>query len=221
MNISLSLKSVVNWKIPISIGFLWLVHISAIIGISIGYLEFFIPKTPLNLILAFIMLVWIFPLHSTKNILLTLFFFTAGMLVEWIGVHYGFLFGEYYYGDNLGPKLDGVPWLIGVNWAVLVIITGVMANQMFQSRFKRILAGAGLMVFLDFFLEVSAPVFDFWVWENGVAPLQNFIAWFAIAALLHFVFQSFKMKGNSMFSRHLYYCQLAFFAWFYFYNTFL
>ncbi len=221
MNISLSLKSVKDLKILISIGVLWLVHVSGMIGVSMGYTDFFLPKTPLNLSLAFMLLVWVFPINSLKHILLSFTFFAVGMLVEWIGVQYGFLFGEYYYGNNLGPKLDGVPWLIGVNWAVLVIITGAIANHLLKSKFKRILLGAGLMVVLDFFMEASAPVFDFWVFSEGIAPFQNYLAWFLIAAFLHFLFQEFKMNGSYLFSKHLYACQLIFFAWFYIYNTYL
>ena len=114
----------------ISIGLVWLFHLSAIIGISIGFETWFAAKTPLNLVLAFLLLVLNFSIDTSRKIWLSATFFAMGMLAEWIGVHQGFLFGTYSYGSNLGPKLDGVPFLIGVNWCILVLITGTIANYL-------------------------------------------------------------------------------------------
>ncbi|WP_161555200.1 carotenoid biosynthesis protein [Dokdonia sinensis] len=203
----------------LSIGTLWLFHISAIIGITAGYFEFFVTKTPLNLIIAIALLVLNYKINTLKTSLLLLTFFSAGMFVEWVGVHNDFLFGPYAYGDNLGWKLDGVPYLIGVNWAILVFITGAMANTFKINQWLKVFLGAFLMVFLDFMIEVAAPIFDFWAFDGGVAPLQNYIAWFAIASVLHFIFQRMCVKGDTFFSVHLYVCQLVFFTYFAVYYT--
>ena len=40
--------------------------------------------------------------------------FLVGMLSEIIGVKYGFIFGEYSYGNALGIKFMGVPLIIGI-----------------------------------------------------------------------------------------------------------
>ncbi|MFT5168751.1 MAG: putative membrane protein, partial [Saprospiraceae bacterium] len=61
----------------------------------------------------------------------------------------------------------------------------------------------------------SAPIFDFWRFENGIAPLKNYIAWFGIAILFHFIFQSLKLKGDTKLAYHLYAAQLIFFIYFY------
>jgi putative membrane protein len=156
-----------------------------------------------------------YPLNSTKKWGLAGVFFITGMLEEWIGVHYGFLFGEYYYGENLGLKIDGVPWLIGINWAMLVLITGAIASKISGHFFWKIFWGAMLMVVLGFFMEVSAPVFDFWIWETEGAPVRNYIAWFVIAGMLHFLYQRSKIQGDTLFSFHLYAAQFVFFAYFY------
>jgi uncharacterized membrane protein len=194
---------------------IWLFHLSAMVGISIGFFDFFIPKTFLNLSIAFLLLLWIFPINSIKKISATLLFFSVGMLVEYLGVNYGLLFGTYEYGANLGLKFKGVPWLIGVNWAILVLITGAIANRLKVNRFWKVIIGASLMILLDLPMEVAAPIFDFWEFAGGVAPLQNFIAWFLIAAVLHVVFQVLKITGNFKFSLHLYICQFIFFTYFY------
>ncbi|TRX57544.1 carotenoid biosynthesis protein [Fulvivirga sp. M361] len=202
-------------KIYFSIGVVWLFHISGIVGITIGFESWFVPKTPLNLLVCLVLLVWQYPIKTLKTALLTLVFFSCGMLIEWIGVHHDFLFGAYHYGNNLGAKIDGVPLLIGVNWAVLTLITGTIASKLTNSFPVRVITGAFLMVFLDFFLEVSAPVFDFWHWEAGAAPIRNFITWFLASCLLHAVLQLYKVIGNDQISIHLYLAQLAFFVYFY------
>ncbi len=219
MNQTLIRHQIITHKKAVSIFLVWLFHLSAIIGITLGYTSWFVAKTPFNLLLAFTLLALNYPLNSTKKWLLTTVFFAAGMLVEWTGVHYGFLFGEYYYGQNLGPKVDGVPWLIGINWAMLVLITGAIASKIARHILWQVVFGAALMVGLDFFIEVSAPVFDFWIWETGTAPFRNYVAWFAIAAILHFLYQRARLQGDVLFSSHLYAAQFVFFAYFYIFNS--
>ena len=202
-------------KVPVGIFLVYLFHISAMIGVTIGYETWFIEKTPLNLSIIFGLLAWLFPLDTVKKILASLIFFFGGMIIEWLGVSFGFLFGVYEYGENLGPKIDGVPFFIGVNWAVLVLVTGEISNKFKIPYWSKVMLGAALMVFLDFFMEVPAPVFDFWVFEGGVAPLSNYIGWYVVAVILHAIFQAMKIEGNFKLSLHIYICQLLFFAYFY------
>lgn len=197
-----------------AIALIWLFHISAIIGVSLGFFNFFIPKTPINLGLAFSLLLWTSPKHTLKKTGLIFLFFLVGMFVEYLGVNFGLLFGEYAYGNNLGPKLQGVPWLIGINWAMLVLITGTIANQITSNRFLKIIIGASLMILIDLPLEIIAPIFDFWEFSGGVAPLQNYLAWFIIAAGLHGFFQWGEIRENTSFAYHLYTAQFVFFTYF-------
>lgn len=199
----------------ISIILVWLFHVTAMIGVSIGYEEWFVSKTPINLSLVFVLLLWSFPDKSFRLGIGILTFFVGGMFLEWLGVQYGLVFGAYEYGSNLGPKILGVPWFIGINWAVLTLISATIAQALVKRKFMRILLGASLMVFLDFFMEFSAPIFDFWVFEDGVAPLKNYIAWFGVSSLFHFIYLSLKLKGEKKFSVHLYVAQLVFFIYFY------
>lgn len=221
MNIFLQLK---KYSLPIdkqefAIKIIWLFHLCAIIGVTLGFFDFFIPKTILNLSIAFLLLMWIFPIDSLKKIVAVSLFFWVGIFVEYLGVNYGLLFGEYQYGLNLGPKYKGVPWLIGINWAMLVLITGAIANEVAVSKYFKVIIGASLMIVLDFPMELCAPIFDFWEFQGGTAPLQNYVAWFVIAAILHVVFQGMDLKGNSRFSINLYLCQFTFFTYFYVYYS--
>ncbi len=99
----------------------WLFHVSAIIGMSVGDSEWFLSKTTINLLVALFFLILCYPILSEKSIKVAGFVFMTGMVVEWIGVHNDWLFGSYYYGNNLGPKIYGVPLLIGVNWLTLLL----------------------------------------------------------------------------------------------------
>jgi len=202
-------------RVQTSVFLIWLFHISAMIGISLGFEHWFIEKTPLNLGLMFILLIWVYPLRSAKAITFTLFLFISGMFVEWLGVNYSLLFGEYSYGENLGIKLGGVPLMIGINWAVLVYITAAIAKKISKSTIVRILFGSILMVGLDYLMEFTAPVLDFWEFTGGNAPLSNYIAWFGIAIFLHLCLHWIRIKGNFIFSIHLFLAQSLFFLFLY------
>ena len=200
------------------VGMVWLFHISAIIGIYLGFYDWFIEKTPLNLTLCFGLLLLAWPLNSRKHIAIVYSFFVAGMFAEWCGVHFGFPFGNYIYGDNLGFKFSGVPILIGINWAMLVLITGSIASRITKHLWLKVMIGSALMVFLDLFIEPNASALDFWHWENSHIPLSNYVGWFVIAALLHFIFQRTIKEINFRFSLNLYLAQLIFFASLYVYS---
>jgi putative membrane protein len=204
-------------NLQIAIGTLWLFHVSGIIGISLGYSDWFVTRTSMNLYVLIIVLMLFFPLDNTKKIATFLSVGTLGFFVEYLGVNFGYFFGEYSYGENLGPKFFGVPWLIGANWAMLVFITGCIANKIIKNLWIRALIGAFLMLFLDFFMEKIAPIFDFWEFTGGVAPLDNYVAWGAFAFLFHLIFQWQKMKGSFLLSLHMYIVQLVFFIFFYVY----
>jgi uncharacterized membrane protein len=133
----------------------------------------------------------------------------TGIAVEWIGVHTGSLFGDYYYGKNFGPKIDGIPILIGVNWAILTFTTHVIAKKFLSSRIAIIALGAFLMVGLDYFLEQICDFSGFWHFDGG-AGWFNYICWFLIAAILQAIALQFKLTGNKLISYHLYGVQLFF-----------
>jgi len=194
-----------------AIGLLWLFQISAILGIALGYQEWFIEKTPFNLILQVVLLIWVFPIKSKTYIFPFLLLFSMGMVAEIIGVATGLPFGEYSYGNNLGPKLMNVPLLIGCNWAVLVFCGAAIANRLFSNLWIKSIFGGTLMVLLDIPIEILAPSFDFWTFI-GHPPVENYWSWLVIGAAMHFVFHSLKLKGNFSFSLQLYLAQFLFFA---------
>ena len=70
------------------------------------------------------------------------------------------------------------------------------------------------MTILDLLLEVSAPKFNFWEFENGVVPLQNYIGWLVTAFVAHLGYQNFKVRSNVTISWHILISIAAFFAFF-------
>lgn len=194
---------------------LWLFHISGIIGISLGYLDWFAPKTSLNLLVILLSMVFCFDLLSLKKSTIFIIIASLGFLVEALGVNFGWFFGDYTYGDNLGIKIFGVPILIGINWAVLSFICAQI-SQFFKIHWLlKILIGTILMLILDILMEFNAPRFGFWEFENSIVPLSNYVAWFGFALLFNLIFQLANLKGGSKISIHIYLVQFIFFTYFY------
>jgi len=158
-----------------------------------AYREFMLQFSAMNLFLSVIVLVL-----SRKNnigpfwLMLTLCF-AVGIVVELIGTKTGLLFGNYSYGANLGPKFMGVPWIIGINWGILVICTASIVSRLNASIVVKALLAAFVMTALDVLIEPVAIESDFWSWKSGDIPVYNYICWFAIAFPLQWL--NFKLKA--------------------------
>ena len=194
-----------------SIAIIWLFHVSGILGIIYGNSEWFISATPLILSINFALLLINCNSHKWFFHMVILGFLT-GMITEILGVQRGWIFGDYKYGNALGYKILGVPMLIGVNWALLTIITAAIAQQFYENLFMRIVIGGCLMIFLDLLIEPIAPVLDFWAFEGGNAPLQNYIGWTAVAIFLQSIFHYFRIEVKGWFPNQLYILQIIFFT---------
>jgi putative membrane protein len=215
------MKTSQNNLISQVIAFIWLPHVVGIIGISLGFQEWFVQKTVLNLIASFGFFALYFPVQNRTRWMLFGLFFLSGMTVEWLGVHYGLFFGDYSYGVNLGPKIDGIPLIIGVFWAVLTFITARIAKAILPKKTTILIVaafGALLMVALDLLLELLAPHFDYWTFNPIAPPLENYISWWAFG----FVFQLILLgvekdefasdKDSLRVSTHIYLAQALFFG---------
>lgn len=196
---------------PIGITAIWLFHLTALLGFYLGYQDWFLSKTPINMGVYTLLLFVIFPISSTTNYRFFIISFLIGMASEWVGVHTTWLFGSYTYGSNLGPKIFEVPLLIGVNWAVLSIITANIVRVKVKNNYSASFLAAGLMVLLDIVMEKAAPELGFWSFTAGVVPLKNYISWFGIALLIQLIIGPQFKKGNSLFSLNLLLSQFVFF----------
>ncbi|MGB2475067.1 MAG: carotenoid biosynthesis protein [Flavobacteriaceae bacterium] len=195
----------------IAIAIIWVFHLSGILGILYGNSQWFVSATPLNLTLSFGLLL-LTSRNEKKVYLMALIAFSLGMIAEILGVNYGLIFGAYSYGDALGLKVAGVPWLIGVNWAVVVICSAAIAANLADHFITKVLLGVGLMLLLDAVIEPIAPILDFWQFTNGIAPLQNYIGWFAVALPLHLFYHVMKIEIKGTFTHQLFLLQILFFT---------
>jgi uncharacterized membrane protein len=116
----------------------------------------------------------------------------GGLAVEAIGVHTGFPFGAYAYGDALGPKLFGVPLVIALAWTWMAWPAWVVAAKLTGHAIARIgLAGLGLAAW-DLFLDPQLVRERYWRWLHpspslpGVAevPVSNYLGWLAVALVM-------------------------------------
>jgi len=140
--------------------------------------------------------------------------FGIGMITEFLGVNYGLIFGNYEYGNNLGAKIYGVPWIIGVNWAILVYCSAGLVIKIHKNIFLTSALAAMLMVLLDVVIERVAPKFDFWQFENNIVPIQNYVGWFFTAFLAHILFQKSVKVFHFKISLHIFIAILVFFTTF-------
>ena len=101
--------------------------------------------------------------------------------------------------------------MICVNWAVLTIITADLSKLIHKNTAVQSLFGGFTMMLLDIIIEVSAPRFDFWEFENNVIPLKNYIAWFIIGSIAHYLYHQIKIKTNKKVSIHIFVAITIFF----------
>jgi putative membrane protein len=211
-----------------------LFHLTGFVGLAFSdNPEFYLRFTPLTLLLTAFLL---FSFQLGRGVGFWSFCFTTivlGYLVEWTGVATHQFFGHYTYGNALGPKLYGVPPLIGLNWLVLTYVTGTMVRQLPLRllprpvlrgllaapralsipllNLLRIFLAAVLMVGLDLCMEPVASRYDFWHWTAKVIPLQNFRDWFIFSCVLQFFFtRAYFVKRNRL-APLVYLAQLLFF----------
>ena len=198
-------------KQNISIFLIWLFHISGIVGIIYSDASWFVSATPINLLLSFILLLANTRLNK-RLVFLLLSCFTTGMAAEILGVRYGFIFGEYAYGAVLGVKLMEVPLLIGINWCILIFITGNIAQFFSDSFWIKTFVGVALMLALDLVIEPVAPVLDFWIFTDGLASFHNYLGWGLVALPLQMTFHKWKITIEGFYPFHLYILQFLFFT---------
>lgn len=135
----------------------------------------------------------------------------CGFLIEVLGVNTGFIFGSYQYGPTLGYELWNTPLMMAVNWLTSIYITRQVAEMISSDIGLTSAIAAALMVVLDYFIEPFAIKNGLWAWSSMDVPLQNYVAWFVISFVLHYLFiRAIKFPTNKL-SLPVYVIQLTFF----------
>jgi uncharacterized membrane protein len=165
------------------------IHLVGLIGLSLPeYQAVFKALTPAQLLLTLFLVLFYhrgwndaFPIFAAAS-------FWLGFGSELIGIHTGYLFGDYVYGPVLGPKLWEVPLVIGVNWFILSYLTGSVFHRI-PNDFYAAFLGASAMTALDYILEPVAVNLEFWAWKWEEIPLANYASWFAVAFVIHLIWR--------------------------------
>lgn len=173
-------------------------HVFGAIGMSLK-VEWFVNKTPLNLTLSTLLILWTANDFGKKIIIFVIASFSIGMIVEWIGINTQLLFGHYYYTTVMGWLVFGVPLLIGCNWFTVVYCSGMISNYFFNPKNKigHALSTATIATMFDFLTEPIAIKLKFWQWlPNNEVPLYNYFCWFIFSFIIGLIFCQSNLKPN-------------------------
>jgi len=199
-------------SVRFAIGFLILTHVSGLIGLQTEYRDWFLLMTPFNLLLSFALLMLHHRHWKNSFILFVGVTFLVGYGIEVTGVHTGWPFGEYRYGETLGFKLWEVPLLIGVNWVMLIYASGIVVQGLRAHRLVKALLAAVMMVLLDYLIEPVAIAYDFWSWDQHDVPFINYLGWFGVALPLCLLFQYLPFAKANKVAAMLFLIQVIFFG---------
>ncbi len=190
---------------------------------------FFTAATLFNLILMFALLLYTQRIINLAFVAFMVICFVTGISVEIIGTSTGYLFGEYAYGKTLGPTVKNVPWVIGINWIIIIYCSGIAVNMWLEKLsaklqtvtgapspalryFSVISDGAMLAVFFDWVMEPAAIKLGYWQWlDNGAIPTYNYLCWFIISLALVSVFTFLNFEKRNIFAVNLLLIMMMFF----------
>ena len=202
----------------LSVFFLWLINVSGFFGITSDQSEFFLSTSPYVLSLTLLLLILNHDLSDKKSKIGLILIFLFGLIVEILGVNYGLFFGEYSYGANLGPKIYEVPFVIGLNWVLLIIATGSISDKLIKGKeIFKILFASFLMVLIDLLIEQSAPKLDYWEFIISPVPFSNYLWWFIFSLCFQYIFfktvktKEYNLSSNILVIQFLFFGMLAVF----------
>jgi putative membrane protein len=131
-------------------------------------------------------------------------------VIEQVGVVTGIPFGNYHYGDHLGPKLFMVPVLIGpayfgiayLAWSLARVTLSAAGLQRSVLIFALPLVASLVMVACNLSYDpLISTVRRGWIWRDGGAyfgvPASNFVGWFVTSYIFFQLFAFYLRKRVS------------------------
>jgi putative membrane protein len=122
----------------------------------------------------------------------------AAIVFESLGLASGFPYGEYTYGDDLGPTLLGVPFLVPLAWLMMAwpswllgsLLTPGVRSQL--RRPARVAAAAFVFAAWDVVLDPQMVQAGYWTWAHpspglpgiDTVPLTNLAGWLLAGLVL-------------------------------------
>lgn len=115
-----------------------------------------------------------------------------GFAAEVVGVRTGVPFGSYAYSEVIGPRLAGVPLVVGLAWTMLCWPAALTARRLASRPVARLAVAAWATTALDLFLDPQLVALGAWTWHHpdphlpGVpdVPLTNYAGWLLVTVLL-------------------------------------
>ena len=221
--------SIRNNKIFIATAIAILFHVIGLVGILVFNSSVIINATPLNLLLSAGLLIYTQQEKKKDFYIFLIVTIITGFIVEVIGVNTSLLFGNYNYGNVLGFKWLEVPFIIGLNWFIIIYCCGISTNTLLNNLLTKVAItpaapltflkaisvitdSATLAVLFDILIEPVAIKLGFWHWNgDGSIPIYNYICWIIISLILLTVFHILKFNKQNKFAINLLMIQFMFF----------
>lgn len=221
--------SIRNNKIFIATAIAILFHVIGLVGILVFNSSVIINATPLNLLLSAGLLIYTQQEKKKDFYIFLIVTIITGFIVEVIGVNTSLLFGNYNYGNVLGFKWLEVPFIIGLNWFIIIYCCGISTNTLLNNLLTKVAItpaapltflkatsvitdAATLAVLFDILIEPVAIKLGFWHWNgDGSIPIYNYICWIIISLILLTVFHILKFNKQNKFAINLLIIQFMFF----------
>jgi len=171
----------------------------------------FLKLTPFALLLSFAAVLLYYESAEKKTLWVFALLYFLSFALEVAGVKTGMIFGDYHYGNGLGFKILETPFLIGINWVLLLFLSASFLQRFRLGTVSFALSASLVMTLYDVFLEQVAPLLDLWYWAGGSAPLKNYISWFIAGFIFHMIIRLSGIKPHSRIAPLIFTCHLMFF----------
>lgn len=193
---------------------LYIIFFVGLIGHMIPDLRFLMMTlTPFTLLLTgTFVLYFSYKKGELKFLIWCLTIYVVTFTLEVTGTKTGMIFGNYVYGNTLGFKLFGVPFIIGFNWVLVILGAITLSEQIDKNIFLKALLTGTLAVLFDLVLEPVAIKLDYWNWTSGLIPLSNYYSWFAVSFIAALLYDLMKIRINERLPEVYFMIQLIFFV---------
>ena len=188
------------------------IYLVGVIGLSLPeYRNLFLKLVPAQLLVSLFLILFFHRGWSDSFPIFAAAAFWIGFGSELIGIHTGYLYGDYVYGPTLGPKLWDIPIIIGVNWFILSYLIGTVFHKIPNDYYAAFL-GALAMTALDYIMEPVAVALEFWAWKFEIIPSGNYAGWFVVSFLIHLIYRKAIFEKSNPISAFMLLAMILFFA---------
>ena len=180
-----------------------------------------------NILITLFLILINYPAEKRKLLSFMILIGILGFFVEWLGVNFGIIFGDYYYTGRFGLMVFGVPVGIGLFWANLIICFTVIINLIVYKIIPRkfytlhlniyfiipLLVACFITCYDYYFIEPIAKKLSWWTWLGDAydAPIKNYTSWFLVGFVFSIIFQLFNLPKLMLFAWSVLIAQIAFF----------